>query len=123
MMDHSGSDRADLSRGSRLRKAMSEKGYAKQHAFAVALDVSESTVTRWLANGPMSLDSAADICLTFNISLDWLVLGRGEMRPLPEAAKRVIPEAPSIVTFARLYKALPPKSRELLDSFMQSLSA
>jgi transcriptional regulator with XRE-family HTH domain len=100
---------------------MVAKGYKKQHAFAVALNVSQSTVTRWLANGPMSLESAADICSVLNISLDWLVLGRGEMESKAAAPGAVRASAEGIEKIVRLYEALPSKSRRLLSSFLDSL--
>lgn len=102
---------------------MVARGYNKQHAFAVALNVSQSTVTRWLANGPMSLESAADICAILDISLDWLVLGRGEMASEAAASGAVRPSAEGIEKVVRLYEALPTRSQRLLDSFLESLDA
>lgn len=121
MADRSGELDQVRRRGKRLRAAMVAKGYKKQHAFAVALNVSQSTVTRWLANGPMSLESAADICSILNISLDWLVLGRGEMESKAAAPGAARASAEGIEKIVRLYEALPSKSRRLLSSFLDSL--
>ena len=46
---------------------------------AMDLDVHESAISRWRKGGPMSLEHAGRISEVLNISLDWLVLGRGEM--------------------------------------------
>lgn len=108
-------------RGTRLREAMADQGFGKQHAFAALLNVNESTVTRWLSDGPMSLDSAVEICRALDLSLDWLLLGRGDMR-----AHRA--EATDLETYmrssraARLYMQLTPISRQLLDDFLQSMN-
>lgn len=109
------------SRGRRLRDAMVAQGFSKQHAFAVLLQVNESTVTRWLADGPMSLASAAEICRTLDLSLDWLILGRGEMRAHHADAAAIAANVRSS-TAARLYLRLKPGSRELLDEFLQSIN-
>ena len=123
MADHSGQLQQVRRRGMRLRTAMMANGYHKQHAFAVALNVSQSTVTRWLANGPMSLESAADICSLLDISLDWLVLGRGKMTSEPTAHRPDTAASEGLEKILRLYEGLPTTSRKLLDSFLQSLNA
>jgi transcriptional regulator with XRE-family HTH domain len=112
----------DQRRGLRLRTAMVARGYAKQHAFAVALNVSQSTVTRWLANGPMSLESAAEICSLLDISMNWLVLGRGEMSADLESQRKDTPSSDGMTAMIRLYEALPTTSRSLLDSFLRSIA-
>ncbi|MET3664786.1 helix-turn-helix domain-containing protein [Caulobacter sp. 1776] len=67
------------SRGDRLSRAIKGRGIAKMMALALDLDVHESAISRWRKGGPMSLESAARISEVLDISLDWLVLGRGEM--------------------------------------------
>jgi transcriptional regulator with XRE-family HTH domain len=109
-------------RGARLRDAMAAQGFRKQHAFAVLLQVNESTVTRWLADGPMSLESAIQICRSLDLSLDWLVLGRGAMRAHPAGAGEFVENFESSTT-ARLYLRLKPASRKLLDEFLESINA
>jgi transcriptional regulator with XRE-family HTH domain len=66
-------------RGERLRLAMDARGVRKQHAFAFQLNVHESAITRWKANRSFSLDNAVAVCAALDISLDWLLLGRGTM--------------------------------------------
>ncbi|PHY17512.1 helix-turn-helix domain-containing protein [Caulobacter sp. BP25] len=67
------------SRGDRLSHAIKGRGISKMMALALDLDVHESAISRWRKNGPMSLENAARISEVLDISLDWLVLGRGEM--------------------------------------------
>lgn len=67
------------SRGDRLSRAIKGRGISKMMALALDLDVHESAISRWRKNGPMSLENAARISEVLDISLDWLVLGRGEM--------------------------------------------
>jgi transcriptional regulator with XRE-family HTH domain len=69
------------SRGDRLSLAIKGRGISKMMALALDLDVHESAISRWRKGGPMSLEHAARISEVLNISLDWLVLGRGEMDP------------------------------------------
>lgn len=67
------------SRGDRLSRAIKGRGISKMMALALDLDVHESAISRWRKGGPMSLENAARISEVLDISLDWLVLGRGEM--------------------------------------------
>jgi transcriptional regulator with XRE-family HTH domain len=67
------------SRGDRLSHAIKGRGISKMMALALDLDVHESAISRWRKGGPMSLENAARISEVLNISLDWLVLGRGDM--------------------------------------------
>jgi transcriptional regulator with XRE-family HTH domain len=65
--------------GDRLRHAMAVRGIAKQMAFAAELGVHDSVVSRWRRGAGLSMEHAARVCLTLDISLDWLILGRGDM--------------------------------------------
>lgn len=67
------------SRGDRLSHAIKGRGVSKMMALALDLDVHESAISRWRKGGPMSLENAARISEVLDISLDWLVLGRGQM--------------------------------------------
>lgn len=67
------------SRGDRLSRAIKGRGISKMMALALDLDVHESAISRWRKNGPMSLEHAARLSQVLDISLDWLVLGRGDM--------------------------------------------
>lgn len=48
-------------------------------ALAAELGVDESAVSRWQQSAGLSLTHAARLCEVLDISLDWLVLGRGDM--------------------------------------------
>jgi transcriptional regulator with XRE-family HTH domain len=67
------------SRGERLQSAMAARGVHKQIVLAAELGVNESAVSRWQQGLGLSLDHAARLCEALDISLDWLVLGRGHM--------------------------------------------
>ncbi len=67
------------SRGERLRLALAARGVRKQMSLAAQLGVNESTISRWQRNQGLSVDHAARLCDALDISLDWLVLGRGDM--------------------------------------------
>jgi plasmid maintenance system antidote protein VapI len=64
-------------RGERIRHALAARGVRKQQALAAELDVHESAITRWKENAAMSLDNAIALGAVLDISLDWLLLGRG----------------------------------------------
>jgi transcriptional regulator with XRE-family HTH domain len=66
-------------RGDRLAEAMALRGWRKHAALAKALGVNGSTVWRWRNNGPLSLDHAVAVCDILDVSLDWLLLGRGSL--------------------------------------------
>lgn len=67
------------SRGERLRQALAARGVRKQMSLAAELGVDESAISRWQRNQGLSLEHAARLCEALDISLDWLVLGRGDM--------------------------------------------
>lgn len=68
-----------MPRGERLAQAIKGRGIAKMMNLAVDLDVDESAISRWKKGGAMSLEHAARLSLVLDVSLDWLVLGRGGM--------------------------------------------
>jgi transcriptional regulator with XRE-family HTH domain len=65
--------------GHRLQLAMRRRGVAKQMAFAAQLAVDESAISRWQRGANMTLRNAMRLCEALDISLDWLLLGRGSM--------------------------------------------
>lgn len=67
------------SRGERLRQALEARGIQKQMALATELGVDESAISRWQRDAGLSLAHAARLCEVLDISLDWLILGRGDM--------------------------------------------
>jgi transcriptional regulator with XRE-family HTH domain len=87
------------SRGDRLSHAIKGRGISKMMALALDLDVHESAISRWRKGGPMSLENAARISEVLDISLDWLVLGRGEMDA--HSAENLASEEFELVQIAR----------------------
>ncbi|QLF69836.1 helix-turn-helix transcriptional regulator [Peteryoungia desertarenae] len=66
-------------RGQRIRQAMAKRKIGKAHALAAELHVSVAAVSRWQNGGDLSLDNACALAETLDISLDWLLLGRGTL--------------------------------------------
>lgn len=70
----------------RLREALASQGRGKRYALAMAVGVNPSSVTRWLNGGPISVESLIAVCEVLQVSMDWLVLGRGELLGGPSPA-------------------------------------
>lgn len=51
----------------------------KLYALAVEIGVDESAISRWKKGRSISLENAAEVCRALDISLDWLVMGRGSI--------------------------------------------
>ena len=99
-------------RGSRLCQAMKVRGLEKLCALAVAMQVSESAISRWRHGGPITLDNAVLLCSALDISLDWLMLGRGRL------------DGASSISSDRLdsaYLRLPNHVRDKLDALVAAL--
>ena len=97
--------------------ALAARGVRKQQALAAELNVHESAVTRWKENKQMSLDNAVALGTALDISLDWLLLGRGTMdshRSLPPAARNVDDE-----TLVQIGRRLGPRSLSLLLAMIE----
>ena len=58
---------------------MAARRIPKISVLAVALGVSESAVSRWRANGPMTLENVMSVCTYLDISADWFLFGNGPM--------------------------------------------
>jgi transcriptional regulator with XRE-family HTH domain len=110
-------------RGERLRLAMDARGVRKQQAFAFQLKVHESAITRWKANRSLSLDNAIAVCAALDISLDWLLLGRGTMDFHKLAIPEPAPEEDShlVVPFKHLSQLLTQQTSACLQSLILSL--
>ena len=72
-------DESGKQRAARLREALRRRGVRKLYGLALDLGVDQSTISRWSNDGGMSLDHAAALCAHLDISLDWLIFGRGPM--------------------------------------------
>ncbi len=66
-------------RGRRLRIAMKARGVYKQYSLAVDLGVDQSTLSRWSKGGSLTLQHALKLSEALDVSLDWILLGRGCM--------------------------------------------
>ncbi len=107
-------------RGDRIREALAARGVRKQQALAAELNVHESAVTRWKENKQMSLDNAVALGAALDISLDWLLLGRGTMdshRRLPPSARNAHDE-----TLVQIGRRLGPRSLSLLLAMIASVA-
>lgn len=103
----------DVVRGRRIQQAIELRNWRKLTALAAALGVNESALTRWRQGGSISLESAANLCRALDVSLDWLVLGRGT----PEHHKRSEVER----ELANLFHSLPPRAADHLTAFLRSV--
>lgn len=56
---------------------MKAHGIGKQMALAYIIGVNESTISRWINDGPMSIENAISICAYLDISIDWFLTGKG----------------------------------------------
>jgi hypothetical protein len=112
-------------RGERLRLAMDARGVRKQHAFAFQLKVHESAITRWKANRSFSLDNAIAVCAALDISLDWLLLGRGTMdfHKISEVKPADNEENCLIAPFKHLSQLLTQQTSACLQALISSLLA
>jgi phage repressor protein C with HTH and peptisase S24 domain len=63
----------------RLNEVM---GSESAHAFAKRAGLSDSSFRQYLKGSMPGLDNLIDIANAAQVSLDWLALGRGEMRPV-----------------------------------------
>jgi hypothetical protein len=80
------------------------------------LDVNESALTRWRQGGDISLDSAARLSTLLDVSLDWLVLGRGrhDMHHSPSPS-------PSGSDLETLIASLPSAAQDAFMMFLKAL--
>ena len=65
--------------GERLTFALEQRRVRKLYALAVEIGVDESALSRWKKDGAISLPSAARLSHALDVSLDWLILGRGHI--------------------------------------------
>ena len=101
-------------RGERIREALAARSVRKQQALAAELNVHESAITRWKEDKPISLNSAVALGAALDISLDWLLLGRGTM----DAHRNTVSEDAS----RRVASLLGPRSLSLLVATIESIA-
>jgi plasmid maintenance system antidote protein VapI len=104
---------------------MDARGVRKQHAFAFQLKVHESAITRWKANQSLSLDNAIAVCAALDISLDWLLLGRGTMdfHKVSETKTVEVEENYLVAPFKHLSQLLSQQTSACLQALIFSLLA
>jgi hypothetical protein len=104
---------------------MEVRGVRKQHALAFQLKVHESAITRWKANQPLSLENAIALCAALDISLDWLLLGRGTMDSHKEPEKNPVESEDNYVVppFKQLSLMLNRQTNACLHALIVSLLA
>jgi transcriptional regulator with XRE-family HTH domain len=105
-------------RGDRIREALAARGIRKQQALAAELKVHESAITRWKENKPISLGSAVALAATLDISLDWLLLGRGTI----DAHRSHSAETGNDETMRQIMQHIGPRSLSLLLSAVKSIA-
>ena len=108
-------------RGEQIREALQARGVRKQQALAAELKVHESAVTRWKENKQISLDNAVALAAALDISLDWLLLGRGSMDE--HRAARAAGRSAQDDTLEAIGRRLGERSLTLLLSTINSITA
>lgn len=61
----------------RIIKSLEYAQVKKVSALALELGVDESAISRWKKTGNISLKNTQKLCAVLDISMDWLILGRG----------------------------------------------
>ncbi|MFC6978913.1 helix-turn-helix domain-containing protein [Microbulbifer taiwanensis] len=90
---------------------------AKISPLALELGVNESCISRWRRGGAISTDNAIRLCRALDISLDWLLSGRGHM---DQHKGRAVSDR-EFLLLARM-RSLPEKVRETLLSLLETIS-
>lgn len=102
-------------RGERIRQALIERGVHKQQALAAELNVHESAITRWKEGKAISLENAIAFGAALDVSLDWLLLGRGTIDSHKQAGA-------SDPAFAQIATRIGPRSMSMLLSTIESIA-
>ncbi len=63
--------------GVRLKHIVVSNGISKHMALAAELGVDNSTVSRWLQGGNITIPHLEVLCEKLNVSADWLLFGKG----------------------------------------------
>ncbi|WP_083530847.1 helix-turn-helix transcriptional regulator [Methylobacterium sp. AMS5] len=63
----------------RLQQALAARGIRKLYAFADEIGVNKSALTRWKSGKNISIENICRLAECLDISIDWLLLGRGCM--------------------------------------------
>jgi len=98
-----------------LRIAMRVRGLTKLSAMAAAVGVTESAISRWCHDGPMTIENVVVVCAVLEMSIDWFLLGRGDM---DQHHADMLASHPPI---ARAIARMKPHAREYLSRFLSSV--
>ena len=104
-------------RGKRVQWAMERRGVRKIYSLAVDSGVDQSTLCRWTKGSPISLENAVRFCEVLDVSLDWLLLGRGDFEQ--HKPRDVTAEEWRVVDDLR---RLPPRVAATLAGHVEALS-
>lgn len=107
----------DIQRGRRIRKAIASSKIVKAYALAVEMDVSIAAVSKWQNGGEISLHNACELARLTDVSLDWLLLGRGTSH----AHHEITAQTDKIVAFPR---NMPPQAamEAMFQNFMSLIA-
>lgn len=102
---------------------MAARRVQKQMSLAAELGVDESAVSRWQRGAGLSIAHAARLCEALDISLDWLILGRGDMDLHRRSAAIVDAAAKSADPIAALPGAVAEAVGKLISAIDAELNA
>jgi len=105
------------SRGERLSEAIKGRGITKMLSLALDLRVHESAISRWRRDGAMTLDNAVRLSEVLDVSLDWLILGRGDMD-----RHKTTPPHPEEADLIQVGRRLPAAALGHLLVFLESVT-
>ncbi len=63
--------------GQRFQTALKRRNVPKLYVLALEVGVDQSAITRWKQGRTISMVNAVKLCEVLDISLDWLMMGRG----------------------------------------------
>ena len=78
----------------RLEIALQFRCIRKIYPLAISIGVDESAISRWRRGRPPSIENVVKLCDVLDLSVDWLLTGRGEM----QAARRRPPDPGTTLT-------------------------
>lgn len=64
----------------RINYALHYSQVRKLSALALEIGVDESAISRWKKTGNISIQNACALCNILDISMDWVILGRGDIQ-------------------------------------------
>lgn len=102
-------------RGLRIQLAMQARTFTKLSALAAAVGVTESAISRWCHDGPMTTDNVVSLCAILDVSIDWLLLGYGPMQRQTQGS------VTNLYEISNLIERMKPHVREHLSRFLSSL--